>query len=35
VGAGRGGYAAVDLAAEDVAGFTAAASEEWATTFRR
>jgi putative membrane protein len=35
VGAGRGGYAALDLAADDVADFTAAASEEWATTFRR
>jgi putative membrane protein len=34
VGAGRGGYAAIDLAAEEVAGFTAAASEEWATTLR-
>ena len=34
VGAGRGGYAAIDLAADDVAGFTAAASEEWATTLR-
>jgi putative membrane protein len=33
VGAGRGGYAAVDLAAEEVAGFTAAASEPWAATF--
>jgi putative membrane protein len=32
VGAGRGGYAAIDLAADEVAGFTAAASEEWATT---
>jgi putative membrane protein len=35
VGAGRGGYAALDLAADEVADFTAAASEEWATTFRR
>jgi putative membrane protein len=35
VGAGRGGYAAIDLAAADVAGFTAAASEEWAGTFSR
>jgi putative membrane protein len=35
VGAGRGGYAAVDLSAADVAPFTAAASEEWATTFSR
>ena len=35
VGAGRGGYAALDMAADDVAEFTAGASEEWATTFRR
>ena len=35
VGAGRGGYAALDMAADDVADFTAGASEEWATTFRR
>jgi putative membrane protein len=35
VGAGRGGYAAIDLAADEVADFTAAASEEWAGTFRR
>ena len=34
VGAGRGGYAAIDMAAGDVAGFTLAASEGWATTFR-
>jgi putative membrane protein len=34
VGAGRGGYAAVDLAADEVVDFTAAASEEWAGTFR-
>jgi putative membrane protein len=34
VGAGRGGYAALDMAADDVADFTAAASEPWATTFR-
>jgi putative membrane protein len=34
VGAGRGGYAALDMAADEVAGFTAAASERWATTFR-
>jgi putative membrane protein len=34
VGAGRGGYGALDMAADEVAGFTAAASEEWATTFR-
>jgi putative membrane protein len=33
VGAGTGGYAAVDLAAADVAAFTAAASEPWAATF--
>jgi putative membrane protein len=33
VGAGRGGYAAVDLAADDVAGFTLAASEPWAAIF--
>lgn len=32
VGAGRGGYAAVDLAAGDVAAFTAAASGRWART---
>ena len=34
VGAGRGGYAALDLAADEVADFTAAASEKWAGTFR-
>jgi putative membrane protein len=34
VGAGHGGYAAVDLAADDVVAFTASASEEWAGTFR-
>ncbi|MGY1605250.1 PH domain-containing protein [Geodermatophilus sp. SYSU D00815] len=34
VGAGSGGYAAVDMAADDVAAFTAAASDgTWATTF--
>ena len=33
VGAGTGGYAAIDLAAADVAPFTAAASERWASTF--
>ncbi|RBY87558.1 hypothetical protein DQ240_08015 [Blastococcus sp. TF02A-26] len=32
VGAGSGGYAAVDLAAGDVVPFTRAASEEWAGT---
>jgi putative membrane protein len=32
VGAGTGGYAAVDLAAAEVAPFTAAASEPWAAT---
>jgi putative membrane protein len=31
VGAGTGGYAAVDMAAGDVAAFTAAASGPWAT----
>ncbi|SFO08416.1 putative membrane protein [Geodermatophilus obscurus] len=31
VGAGTGGYAAVDMAADDVAAFTAAASGPWAT----
>jgi putative membrane protein len=30
VGAGRGGYAAVDMAADEVAAFTAAASDGWA-----
>ncbi|TFV80176.1 hypothetical protein E4P40_18000 [Blastococcus sp. CT_GayMR20] len=34
VGAGRGGYSAIDLAADEVAGFTAAASGDWAGTFR-
>jgi putative membrane protein len=34
VGAGRGGYAAIDLAADEVAEFTAAASGQWAGTFR-
>jgi putative membrane protein len=33
VGAGSGGYAAVDLAGADVAPFTAAASESWAAEF--
>ena len=33
VGAGTGGYTAVDMAAEEVAAFTAAASEQWAATF--
>jgi putative membrane protein len=33
VGAGQGGYAAVDLAADEVAAFTAAASGSWAATF--
>jgi putative membrane protein len=33
VGAGSGGYTAVDLAADEVAGFAAAASENWARTF--
>ncbi|MGY1824196.1 PH domain-containing protein [Geodermatophilus sp. SYSU D00079] len=33
VGAGSGGYAAVDMAADDVAGFTAdASSGTWAAT---
>jgi putative membrane protein len=32
VGAGRGGYAAVDMAADDVVAFTAAASGPWAAT---
>jgi putative membrane protein len=35
VGAGRGGYAAIDMAAADVADFTVAASELWASTFSR
>ena len=34
VGAGRGGYAALDMAADEVAGFALAASEPWAATFR-
>ena len=34
VGAGRGGYAAIDVGADEVADFTAAASEDWARTFR-
>jgi putative membrane protein len=33
VGAGTGGYPAQDIAADEVATFTAAASEPWATTF--
>jgi putative membrane protein len=33
VGAGAGGYAAVDMAAAEVPAFTAAASDDWATTF--
>jgi putative membrane protein len=33
VGAGRGGYAAIDMAAGDVAAFTAAASDGWAADF--
>ena len=32
VGAGRGGYAAVDMAADEAAAFTAAASGAWAET---
>jgi putative membrane protein len=32
VGAGGGGYTALDMAADDVAGFTVAASEDWAGT---
>lgn len=35
VGAGRGGYAAIDMAADDVAGFALAASEPWAATLSR
>jgi putative membrane protein len=35
VGAGRGGYAATDLAAADVPSFTAAASGPWAEAFTR
>ncbi|SOE00080.1 putative membrane protein [Blastococcus haudaquaticus] len=34
VGAGRGGYTAVDMAADDVAAFAAAASEAWADELR-
>jgi putative membrane protein len=33
VGAGRGGYAAIDMAADEVAAFTAAASDRWAAEF--
>jgi putative membrane protein len=33
VGAGRGGYTALDMAADEVAGFTAAASGSWAEEF--
>jgi putative membrane protein len=33
VGAGTGGYAALDVSADEVAAFTAAASEPWAGTF--
>jgi putative membrane protein len=35
VGAGNGGYAAIDLAADDVPGFAAAASGPWAATLSR
>ena len=35
VGAGRGGYTALDMAADDVAPFTLAASENWAGTLTR
>jgi len=35
VGAGRGGYAAVDMAADEVPAFTLAASEPWAATLSR
>jgi putative membrane protein len=35
VGAGRGGYAAIDMAAGEVAAFTAAASDGWAAEFAR
>ena len=35
VGAGRGGYAALDMAADDVAEFALAASEPWAATLSR
>jgi putative membrane protein len=34
IGAGRGGYAAIDMAADDVADFTLAASEPWAGTLQ-
>ena len=34
VGAGSGGYAAVDMAAEEVAAFTEAGSGRWARAFR-
>jgi putative membrane protein len=33
VGAGRGGYAAVDMAAAETPAFTRAASGAWADTF--
>jgi putative membrane protein len=35
VGAGAGGYAAVDMAADDIAAFTVAASGPWARAFHR
>jgi putative membrane protein len=35
VGAGRGGYAAVDMAAEEAAPFARAASGRWADTLAR
>ncbi|MCW2741251.1 MAG: rane-flanked domain protein [Blastococcus sp.] len=35
VGAGRGGYAAIDMAADEVPAFTSAASEPWAAGFSR
>jgi putative membrane protein len=35
VGAGAGGYAAVDMAADEVTAFTEAASGPWARTFQR
>ncbi len=34
VGAGRGGYAAIDMAADEVADFTEASSGPWAATLR-
>jgi putative membrane protein len=34
VGAGQGGYAAVDMAADEVAGFAESASEPWAAALR-